>query len=211
MGFASLFFKDEESTKPVEVPQPKPQSSGILTSQPISVQGISTPTINGIADDKFIQMLENVITENNIPGLDYFEFKQAVDNMKALPIDEATKFLTVFSILKAQGCTKDGLLSSIDKYVDLIKKEHENFNSEMGDTFKENVENKKVKITQSQEKIVELSNQIKELNDFIMTGTQEVQQEEMKLRLADANFKQSVDKVVSVLTTDKEKITNLIQ
>ena len=211
MGFLDLILKPAEETPQQPVTAPIPQKSGIPTAQPIPVQGITTPTINGVPDDKFVQMLENVIIENNIPGLDYFEFKQAVDNMKAVPIDEATKFITVFSILKGQGCTKEILLGSIDKYIGLINKEHDTFNSEMGDTFKENVENKKAKITQSQEKILELSNQIKELNDFIMTGTQEVQQEEMKLRLADANFKQSVDKVVAVLTADKEKITNLIQ
>lgn len=211
MGIMDLIFKTDEQTVQPPAPEQKPQSTG-LSGQNIPVQGVTPPpTINGVADDKFVKMLEGVITENNIPGLDYFEFKQAVENMKALPIDEATKFLTVFSILQGQGCTKEILLNSIDKYVGLINKEHETFNNELADTFKEKVETKKTKIEQSQQKIVELSNQIKELNDFIITGTQEVQQEEMKLRLAEANFKQSVDKVVSVLTTDKEKITNYIK
>jgi len=211
MGFMDLIFKtDEQSVQPT-VDVDKSKTTQTVPVQGLPVQNISVPTVNGVPDEKFVQMLESVITDNNIPGLDYFEFKQAVDNMKALPIDEGTKIITVFSILKGQGCTKEGLLNSIDKYVDLINKEHESFNTEMGESFKEKVENKKTKIEQSQQKIIELSNQIKELNDFIITGTQEVQQEEMKLRLADANFKQSVEKVVSVLTADKEKITNFIK
>lgn len=210
MGFMDLIFKaDEQTVQPIS-PEQKPKPTG-LPVQNVPVQGFTPPTVNGVADDKFVKMLEGVISDNNIPGLDYFEFKQAVDNMKSLPIDESTKFLTVYSILLGQGCTKEVLLNSIDKYVSLINKEHETFNNELSETFKEKVESKKTKIEQSQQKIVELSNQIKELNDFIITGTQEVQQEEMKLRLAEANFKQSVEKVVSVLTTDKEKITNYIK
>lgn len=213
MGILDLILKPSEETpqNPVTEQSKVEVKTPVPPIQSVPSQGITTPTINGVADDKFVKMLEGVITENNIPGLDYFEFKQAVENMKALPIDEATKFITVFSILQGQGCTKEILLISIDKYVGLINKEHETFNGELADTFKEKVESKKAKIEQSQQKIVELSNQIKELNDFIITGTQEVQQEEMKLRLAEANFKQSVDKVVSVLTTDKEKITNYIK
>ena len=210
MGIMDFILKpDEQKVQPtdVNITSTPPTVAPVLSQ----VSGIPVSTVNGVADDKFVQMLESVITDNNIPGLDYFEFKKALDNMKALPIDEGTKFITVFSILQGQGCTKEILLNSIDKYVDLINKEHENFNTEMGDSFKEKVENKKTKIEEAQQKIIDMSSQIKELNDFILTGTQEVQQEEMKLRLIDANFKQSVEKVISVLTSDKEKITNIIK
>jgi hypothetical protein len=44
-----------------------------------------------------------------------------------------------------------------------------------------------------------------------MTTTQSTQQEEMKLRMADANFKQSAQKLISVMTGDKEKITNYLK
>lgn len=211
MGFMDLIFKTDEQTVQPTVPEQKVQQASVPVQQTTPVQGFTPPTVNGVPDDKFVKMLENVITENNIPGLDYFEFKQAVDNMKSLPIDEATKFVTVYSILLGQGCSKETLLGSIDKYVGLINNEHETFKVEMAESFKDRVETPKAKIEQSQQKIVEMSNKIKELNDFIITTTQEVQQEEMKLRLAEANFKQSVEKVVSVLASDKEKITNYIK
>jgi len=210
MGFLDLIVKPA-----VEV---KNQSA--LDSKPVEVKPVETSSvfnkienrgIVGVPDDKFIQMLENVITDNNIPGLDYVEFKQALDNMKDVPIDETTKFITVFSILKSQGSTKEKLLTSIDVYIDIINNELLTFNNELAETFKENVENKKLKITQSQEKIIVLSNEIKELNEFVMVSTQEVQQEEMKLKMTESNFKQSVDKVISTLSNDKQKINNYIQ
>jgi hypothetical protein len=156
-------------------------------------------------------MLESVISENNIPGLDYVEFKQAVDKMKNLPMDEATKFMSVFSIFEVQGATKEAILLSIDKYISLIKKEEETFNTEMTASFKEKVDDKKLEVENAQKQIAELNNKIVELNTFIMKTTQDAQQEEMKLRMADANFKQSALKVVSVLNSDKEKLTNYIK
>lgn len=207
MGFASLFFKDEESTKTVEVSQQQPKAPVFANISEGSVPTISS----GVPDEKFVTMLENVIVENNINGLDYFEFKQAIEKMKTLPIDEATKFMTVYSTFELQGCTKEVLIAAIDKYIALIQKEQENFNTEMNISFKESVEDKKLEVEKAQQQIAELNNQIVELNNFIMTTTQTSQQEEMKLRMADANFKQSVQKVISAMTTDKDKITNYIK
>lgn len=212
MGFASLFLRDEEPTKPVEVPQPKQQPQQMAPVFNSNIPEVTVPTItSGVPDEKFVAMLENVITENNMPGLDYCEFKQAIEKMKNLPIDEATKFLTVYSTFELQGCTKDVLLSAIEKYITLITREQETFNTEMQTSFKEKVEDKKGEVEKAQKQIADLNNKIVELNTFIMTTTQESQQEEMKLRMADANFKQSAQKVLSVMLSDKEKITNYIK
>lgn len=212
MGLMSLIFKDEEQSQVPVTEQPKTEAkTPVPTVQSAPVQGVTPPTVSGVPDEKFVEMLEKVITENNIPGLDYVEFKQALDNMRALALDEPTKFVTVFSILSAQGCTKETLINSIDKYSGLITKEHEGFQAELTETFNEKVESKRKKIQESQEKVIELSNKIKELNEFILTATQEAQQEEMKLRLTEANFNQSIQKVLTVLNSDKEKITNYIK
>jgi len=205
MGFKDLFFKSEEPKELLITPESSP-----IQPQKI-VQDVTYPQINGVPDDKFINMLKKVISDQNMSGVDYFEFKQGLDNMSNLPIDETTKFVTVYSILSGQGCSKETLLKSIDNYVNVINNEHETFKAEMTTTFKEKVENPKSKIEDAQKKIIEMSDKIKELNDFIISTTQEVQQEEMKLRLAEANFKQSVEKVTSDLTSDKEKITNYIK
>jgi len=105
---AGLIFKDEPATEQKE--QAPAQQAAAPTSTPkIASQG----TIQGVADNKFIQMLEEVIAQNNIPGQDYFEFKQAIENMGSIVMDDKTKFLTVYNVLSLQGCNKDVLLSSL--------------------------------------------------------------------------------------------------
>ena len=126
-------------------------------------------------------------------------------------MDEGTKILTAYNILRAQGCSKTLLLSSIDKYVELIQNEQNAFNNEMATKIQQTVSYKRTEAEKAQNEVNELNARINELNTFIITSNQEANNEEVKLKMAEANFKQSVNKVISVLTTDKEKISNYIK
>jgi len=181
---------------------------------PISSFAVSQQTVNnmsGVPDDKFVEMLWKVISDNNIPGQDYFEFKAAVDSMAALPIDEKSKFITTFTIFKGQGCSKEVLISSIDKYTSLIKNEHSIFATDFEDQHNQKVTGKLQQIEATKKKVEELNKQIMEANNFILTASQEAQQEEMQLQMTAANFNKSAEKVLGLLQGDKDKINMYIQ
>jgi hypothetical protein len=190
--------KIKAASKPIEM---TPQF--VITQQTVA-------NMAGIADDKFVEMLWSVISQNNIPGQDYFEFKQALDAMASLPIDEKNKFLTTFMIFNSQGCKKETLLSSLERYESLIKKEQANFAAEFESQRGEKVNSKLTKIEEAKRKVEELNKQITEANTFILTASSEAQQEEMKLQMTNANFNKSAEKVLSLLESDKEKINNYI-
>ena len=171
----------------------------------------STQTVQGIVDNKFIEVLTGVIEENNQPGQDYFEFKQAVENMNSLSMPEQQKFQTVYSVLGLQGCTKEGLLLSLDKYVQLIQKEKENFDTEMNTQFQSKVQSKLDEVERSKNELAELTKRIQELNTKILTLQQEAGSEEMGLRATEANFQASADVIVNEMLGDKQKITTFIQ
>ena len=171
----------------------------------------STQSIQGIVDNKFVEVLTGVIEENNQPGQDYFEFKQAVENMNTLSMPEQQKFQTVYSVLGLQGCTKEGLLLSLDKYVQLIQKEKENFDAEMNNQFQSKVQSKLDEVTRSKNELAELTARIQELNTKILTLQQEAGSEEMGLRATEANFQASADVIVNEMLGDKQKITTFIQ
>lgn len=171
----------------------------------------STQTVQGIVDNKFIEVLTSVIEENNQPGQDYFEFKQAVENMNSLSMPEQQKFQTVFSVLGLQGCTKEGLLVSLDKYIQLIQKEKEHFDAEMDTQFQSKVQVKRDEVEAAKNELSELSTRIQELNSRILTLQQEAGSEEMGLRATEANFQASADVVVNEMLGDKQKINTFIQ
>ena len=171
----------------------------------------STQTVQGVVDNKFIEVLTSVIEDNNQPGQDYFEFKQAVENMNSLSMPEQQKFQTVFSVLGLQGCTKEGLLLSLDKYTQLIQKEKENFDAEMNTQFQSKVQSKLDEVERSKNELAELSTRIQELNNKILTLQQQAGAEEMGLRATEANFQASADVIVNEMLGDKQKITTFIQ
>lgn len=165
----------------------------------------------GVADEKFVNMLMEAIAKNNIPGQDYFEFKQTLEAMNSLPGDERTKILTIFTMFQLQGCKKETLVSSIDKYVGIVQSESEAFNEELDAQRNGLVTAPLTQIDEARRKVEDLNKQISDLNTFIITTSQEVQNSELKLQMTETNFKKSVEKVIGLLLSDKEKINSYIQ
>jgi len=213
-----IFFKEdaEAVAKKISAKEAKAAEKTAKNASPIVPQSIPMTSqivsqMTGVADEKFVDMLMGVIAQNNIPGQDYFEFKQTIDAMASLPIDERTKFLTVFTTFQVQGCKKDTLISSIDKYASIVKAEESNFDVELDAQRTSTVTNQLSQVEKAREKVNELNIQISELNNFIITTSQEVQNAELKLQMTNTNFKKSVEKVVGLLMTDKEKINSYIK
>ena len=219
MGVKGLFFKEnpEEEAKKAAAKLAKTNKSKVVEAtkpQPIQSMYASTQIVTnmtGVADEKFVEMLKKVIADNNIPGQDYFEFKQSIDALANIPLDERTKFITVYATFQLQGCKKDVLLSSIDKYVSIVQNEETNFNNELANQRNLNVTSKTTQVQDAQKKLNELNKQIAETNTFIITASQEIQNTELKLQMTENSFKKSVEKVVSMLTSDKDKINSYIQ
>lgn len=200
-----LIFKDVTGG---QAPVEKSKSSGKGSKNP--VQPVSTTTVQGVADNKFIDLLEGIIEQSNQPGQDYFEFKQALENMNSLPMDERTKFQTVYSVLSLQGCTKDVLIASLDKYVQIIQSEKTNFDAEMQSAYDAQVKSKLLKAEESKKELESLTKRLAELNGLILALSQEAQAEEMKIRATEANFKASADIIISEMIGDKDKINNYL-
>jgi len=205
-----LIFKGGENQN-TDDPGKTPSSPKTNADQASPQSFTSTQTVQGIVDNKFIDVLTSVIEENNQPGQDYFEFKQAVENMNSLSMPEQQKFQTVYSVLGLQGCTKEGLLLSLDKYVQLIQKEKEHFDAEMDSQFQSKVQVKRDEVEAAKNELTDLTKRIQELNSRILTLQQEAGSEEMGLRATEANFQASADVVVNEMLGDKQKITTFIQ
>jgi hypothetical protein len=205
IGIIKSDIETDGKTEKAEVKsQPANQSS-------VPPSFLNQTTMSGIPDEKFVKMLSKVIADNNLPGLDYFEFKQAIDAMSSAQIDEKTKYMTTFIVYAQQGCKKDVLLSSIETYKSIIKNEVAQFDIELKSQRDEKVHAKLAKVEEAKKKVEELTKQITEANNYILKATQEAQEENMKLQMVEANFKKSADSVIGILQNDKEKINNYIQ
>lgn len=183
------------------------------TKTPVSVPTsfLNQSAAAGVPDEKFVQLLMKVIADNNIPGLDYFEFKQAIDAMNSAQIDEKTKYMTTFIVYAQQGCSKELLLSSVDKYMSVIKNEVTQFDNELRSQREEKVQSKLAQVEEARKKVADLTKAITDANNFILKASQEAQQENLNLQMVEANFKKSAERVLGMLEGDKGKINNYIQ
>lgn len=203
-----LIFKEED--KPIEQ---APQGGNVVQTNttPASISTMPNLSVQGVADNKFIEILEQAIEANNLPGQDYFEFKQAIQNMNSIISDEKTKFLTAFVVFKQQGCDKIKLIESADHYIQVIATEKQNFNKELNDNFEERVKLKLDQVEKCKQELEALTKKIAELNTNILQLSQEAQQAEMEIKAKEANFNASADIISSQIIGDKDKINQYLQ
>jgi hypothetical protein len=214
-GFLTgLIFKDDGTSEP----DPKVGTStsvfkGAAKVQVTPVQNVSSSqSVQGTADNNFIDQLTATIEQNKLPGQNYFDFKQAIENMKSIgSMSDEQKFQTVYAVLSLQKCTKEVLLSSLEKYILIIQGEKANFDKEMENQYQVKVGSKLAKVDDAKKELESLNKRMADLNAIISNGTQDASAEEVKLRTAEANFKASADLIVNEMLCDKEKINHFIK
>jgi len=207
MGLKRLFIKEDPLDEKKSAKKEK--SATVVQSQfQPSAGTISPTTVDGSPDERFVKMLQEVIAANNIPGQDYFEFKQAIDAMASMSLDEKNKFLAAYI---AGQYKKEVLVSSIDKYVSIIQNELKGFTNDLAVQYDERVTKKHATIEQLKKDLEAMNKKIMETNNLILSATQEAQQEELNLKMTESSFKNSVDRVLATLNDDKKKINNYIQ
>jgi hypothetical protein len=215
-GFLTgLIFKQEDGGTP------EPESKAATTSafkgaanvQSSNVPSFSsTQSVQGVIDNKFVDLLTGIIEQNNLPGQDYFEFKQAIEGMKAIGgMSDQQKIQTVFTVLSLQGCSKAVLLSSLDKYISIIQSEKTNFDKEMQSQYQAKVTAKLTEAESAKKEMETLTKRMSDLNTIILNVTQDAGAKEMELRATEANFKASADVIINEMLSDKEKINNYLK
>jgi hypothetical protein len=202
--------KNDKGKKEVKVPTaasiPAPtftQASPSSTTNPL--------TLDGVIDETIINALIETIKANNLPTKNYLQFMDSIDKMKALTVDEKNKYMMVYITFSSDGVTKEQLLSSIDHYVEVVKKEESNFNNELKTVLQQSVTDPNSSAIALEKDIEALTAQIKEKQAKINETRQQTQQAELNIKLKEANFRKSVEHVVKSLIADKDKINSYIQ
>ena len=61
---------------------------------------------------KFIEVLLGALDKNNLKGFDYLEFKQSLQSLAKMPMDEATKYQSAFAMAQTMGATPEKIGSN---------------------------------------------------------------------------------------------------
>ncbi|MEO7175164.1 MAG: hypothetical protein ABIV51_04940 [Saprospiraceae bacterium] len=125
-----------------------PQAEHVSTASNHTVSGI-TPQLS----EKFTNVLLEALDTNNQPGLDYLEFKQSVQSLSKMNMDDQTRFVSAFTMAHSMGATPEKLIQSAEFYVGILKEEEKRFSE--------------VLVKQNQVQIGNRENELKQLEQLV--------------------------------------------
>lgn len=197
--FKALFIVPEEETaKATPKANPAQPKTTPATSVNPSKEVVSDAPAAGKINDKFLNVLFAAIEKNNQEGFDYLEFRNSLQSLKDMNMDEATRFKSAMAMAKSMGASMEKLMSSGQQYLLILKAEQGKFDEAMKNQRSQQIGNKEqqmedlskavkekeeaikklqAEIEQTKQKYVELSQQIKDAtrhiestkNDFVVT------------------------------------------
>ena len=175
MGF---FFKDKPEA--VVEKQPIKVKTDLLDSKiPGSINEFNTSITpstpdSGISQPEIVDYFKAVFADNNIPGPDYQEFKNALEEMKSQPLDEATKVKTVWISFKAMGLTPQKLIDTATQYKSLFATKLTSFDNELQRAFNEHVDSKQKEVESLLVKNKQIDDEMKKLNAQSLANTDSI-------------------------------------
>jgi len=197
---ASAFVVEEETKETVTTQAVQTTTLGTnvgnVQTPPISTQ--PTGQLNQALLDKLCERLD----QENIPGPDYMELKQAVNdpNMTNIIPDEGMRFLAAFTSLKAGApqLTKANVVNSIEHYISCLTNWEKDALAD--------IEKVRDTVTDKKKEIDSITEQIAQLTAKIGTLKKDVDETEGKCAKNEADMKMAVSFLVGKLNEDKEKI-----
>ncbi len=142
---------------------------------------------NSKLDEKFVNRLLGAIEENNLEGFDYLEYKQALQNLNKVEMDEKTKFTSALAVAKTMGASKTELIASAEHYLSILAKEENKFIEAFKNQISRQVTARSKEIQQKEAGIEEKKAMIKKLEQEI--EAQRNQLESMKSSVDGAKAK----------------------
>ena len=141
-----------------------------------------------------LQSMQN----NNAPGFDYFEFRQSVQNLAKMPMDEATRYQSAFAIAQTMSILPQTLIGSAQNYVQILAAEEQKFHAALANKEGSDVNAKQQEISNLDATIKQKAEQIKQLTEQIQQHQQ--QMETMKTQISEATSKVAATKNDFVVT-----------
>lgn len=175
--------------------EPGPAKSSVQpTAQSKSVDidaGAMVEIKDGQVNEKFLNVLLDAMDKNNLQGFDYIEFKQFLKSLDKMEMDEATKFRSAFATGQTMGATKENLVTSGNRYLEILKQEEERFEQAVKNQRSKSIDDKQSGIAMLDKSIGEKEQQIAQLAAEIESARKEIQQRKEDVALAHAKVIQT--------------------
>jgi uncharacterized phage infection (PIP) family protein YhgE len=200
----SFFIKEESLSG-------KPAATPATASQPL-------PT--GAVDAKFAEHFANVLAKNNLPGPDYFEFREALRSLSALGLGEDQQYQAAWASFKALGGAPDvtQLTGTANQYLAILGKDREAFGQSVEAAIAERVGGLQREQQQLQADTENLTRQLAEIQQKLAANQTrlaaiggEVAEQSGKLNQNRQNYEATYGHFTGQIRNDLAKITRYLK
>ncbi|GGB81234.1 hypothetical protein [Dyadobacter sediminis] len=212
----SFFIKENE----------EPVRQAAITSNapemPKTAVAPKVPNVAGTAeiDRKFVEHFAGLLEKANLPGPDYFEYKQALKSMEGLGLGEEKQFQAAWASFKAMGGISDStvLSSTANQYLAILDKDRESFLRDVEKAIKDRVgalqeEQKRLEDSNGAiaQQMAELQKKMDENKNRLGQISGEVSEQSARINANKDNFEITYRSFVEQIKSDLIKINQYLK
>lgn len=215
-----LFFVQEETPKQQVTESPAKIKNEVFNNSAVQPQAQEIPDagVSATPSDEMVSKIWDQIISRNLPGPDYLELRNNASALEGLPLNEEQRLEAAFKVLKKTypNLTKDVILRSIDTYVGVVEEERTAGLEECKKARQATIGEKESRLKVMRETNAETLKQIEELKkrydeteNNINNMEHEILSAKQQLDNKERMFNASIENALSVLKSDKNKISTL--
>ena len=220
IGKKILSFFINEDTESQSVNQPK--SVDAKTDSPVNMpaKAVNANTVvNAKPDSKFLDHFAALLNKSNIPGPDYFEYKQVLKNMESLQLSEEKLYLAAWASFMAMGGVKETtiLQTSGEQYLKILDGDRASFLKDVEKTIEERVGSLKkehVNLEENNKKyaeeILKLQQKIEESKNRMGQISSEISEQTTKINQNKDGYESTFSTFTNQIRQDLEKINKYL-
>jgi chromosome segregation ATPase len=125
-------------------------------------------------DERSVKFLVDALQKSNLPGFDYMEFKQSLENLSALGLDDIAAMRSAFATAKTVGLSKDKLLKTAAHYRDVLNKEKAQFDAAVQKQIENKVRAKQAEVERLHKQMEDYKAKIRDLENKMAAAQQTI-------------------------------------
>ncbi|MBK7425696.1 MAG: hypothetical protein IPI60_00970 [Saprospiraceae bacterium] len=215
-GLKSLFIIEEASTAAEE--ETTAETSANVAPAQSDAPDARKQQDGGKVNQRFSEILLKALEDNNQSGLDYLEFKQSLQSLEKMPMEEQVKFHSAFAMAQSMGATAPKLIESAQYYVSVLQKEENKFGTALNTQYNDQIQGRQEAIEKELASIKSKSEQITKLTEEIKVHQQQhetlktqLEESQGKIETTKNDFIASYNNLVAQIQDDIEKIKQFLK
>lgn len=166
----------------------------------------------GSIDEGILDMLEEKLSQEDIPGPDYLELKEAAmdEESVATEPDERKRYRQAFANMKrffpTAGVNKARILGAIDHYKKVMVAEGEDAKDDLKRKIQEQVVSSRERLVSEEEELNRQEEALRKRRAEIESKKQAISEREQRLNQKSKNFLRTLEYLIGILDSDKKKL-----